>query len=89
MRRNLIVAAVAILIVIGLAVAAYVYFSRGARVAVAPAGSPSLPVAGQTSGASGASGAPQTITGAPVTVSARLVKISAGPVVLGVAVVDR
>jgi len=93
MRRNLIIAAIALLIVIGLGVAIYVYFSRGARVAVAPAGSPSLPVAGQkTPGAgttSGVSGAPQTITSAPVTVSARLVKISAGPVVPGMAVVDR
>lgn len=93
MRRNLIIAAVALLVVIGLAVAAYVYFSRGARVAVAPEGSASLPVAGQkTPGAgttSGTSGAPQTIASAPVTVSARLVKISAGPVVPGAAVVDR
>lgn len=93
MRRNLIIAAVAVLLVIGLAVAGYVYFTRGARVAVAPEGSPSLPVAGQkTPGAgttSGTSGAPQTIASAPVTVSARLVKISAGPVVPGMAVVAR
>jgi hypothetical protein len=91
MRRNLIIAAVAMLAVIGLAVAAYVYFSRDARVAVAPAGSASLPVAGQTpgAGASGTTGTPQTVPGTPVTVSARLVKISAGPVVPGAAVVNK
>jgi hypothetical protein len=92
MRRNLIIAAVALLIVIGLAMAAYAYFPRGARVAVAPEGSASLPVAGKTpsaGNASGTSGAPQTIPGTPVTVSAWLVKISAGPVVPGVAVVNR
>ena len=93
MRRNLIIAAIALLIVIGLAVAAYVYFSRTTSVTVAPAGSASLPVAGQKMPSAGTtsvvSDASQTISGAPIMVSARLVKISAGPVVPGVAVIDR
>lgn len=90
MRRNLIIAAVALLLVVGLGVTAYVYFSSGTRVAVAPKGGASLPVAGQKAANGGtAAGGSTTGGGTPVAVSARLVKISAGPVVPGMAVVDR
>lgn len=90
MRRNLIIAAVALLLVIGLGVTAYVYFSSGTRVAVAPKGGASLPVAGQKAANGGtAAGGSTTGGGTPVAVSARLVKISAGPVVPGMAVVDK
>lgn len=90
MRRNLIIAAVALLLIVGLSVAAYVYFSSGTRVAVAPKGGASLPVAGQKTGGGGTTaGGDTTGGGAPVVVSARLVKISAGPVVPGMAVIDR
>lgn len=91
MRRNLVIAAIALLAVIGLAVMAYVYFSSGTRVAVAPKGSAnSLPVAGRTTTGGGtATGGGATGGGTPVAVSARLVKISVGPVVPGMAVIDR
>ena len=90
MRRNLIIAAVALLLIIGLGAAAHVYFSSGTRVAVAPNGGAGLPVAGQQSaGAGTAAGGGVVSGGTPVVVSARLVKISAGPVVPGMTVIDR
>lgn len=89
MRRTYIIAVVALLLIVGLGVAAYVYFSSGTRVEVAPKGGAGLPVAGQKAAGSGATAGGGTAGGAPVVVSARLVKISGGPVVPGMAVIDR
>lgn len=87
MRRNVLIAAL-VIVVLGLLVLAYFMFFTGSPgVAVAPTGSAELPVAGQ-----GAPDTPQTTTptaptGSPTVVSARLVQISKGPVVPGEAVV--
>lgn len=90
MRRNLIIAAVSLLFVVGLGVAAYIYFSSGTRVAVTPKGGAGLPMVGQKAAGGGTAASGSTTGGgAPVVVSARLVKISAGPVVPGMSVIDR
>ena len=92
MRRTLIIAVIA-LIILGLGAGAYFFFFQSAPgVAVtAPGGSASLPSAGQTSAPStGGSGAPSLAPSvSPVAVTARLVEISAGPVVPGEAAVDQ
>ncbi|MBI5405624.1 hypothetical protein HY972_01110 [Candidatus Kaiserbacteria bacterium] len=92
MRRTLIIAA-AVIVLLGAGVAAYFYFfGKPAGIAVAPAGSANLPVAGQAapSAESTPSTATPTAAPSPVTaVSARLVKISAGPAVPAAVVVDR
>ncbi len=93
MRRTLIITAIVVLL-LGASIAAYFYASSGtATVAVAPAGSASLPVAGQTAPGtiSTANTEPSLAPGAPsapVSVSARLVQISTGPIVPGESVVD-
>ena len=92
MNRIIVIAASAI-VILGLAAFGYFYFLTGPSVEVAPDGTTTLPVAGQTpgdgSGQGGASGTP-TITspGTPVTVTSRLVQISAGPVVPGAVLTD-
>ena len=88
MGRNLIIGAI-VIVVLGLGVAVYVmFFSSDAGVAVAPAGSTSLPVAGQGAPFTGATSTASLPTNTPTTVSARLVQISKGPVVPGEVVVD-
>ncbi len=91
MQRNLIIVAAAIVLV-GVGIAVYfIFFAGSAGVTVAPAGSTSLPVAGQGTpvGGDSASSTPQGPVGTPIAVSARLVKISSGPVVPGEAVVNK
>ncbi|MHB0865856.1 MAG: hypothetical protein ACYC1Y_03090 [Minisyncoccota bacterium] len=93
MRRILIILAI-VIVLLGLAVLAYVsFFMNSPHVAVAPAGTTSLPVAPQgpsntDSTASTATTDTPSPVNSPVAVSARLVEISAGPVVQGEAVVD-
>lgn len=94
MRRTLAIITI-VVVLLGAGVAAYFYFSSGTpAVTVAPTGSTSLPVAGQTAvGTTGAgvSTEPSLAPGAPsapVSVSARLVQISTGPIVPGESVVD-
>ncbi|HUY05444.1 MAG TPA: hypothetical protein VMV62_01865, partial [Candidatus Paceibacterota bacterium] len=94
MRRTLITTSI-IVVLLGASVVAYFYLSSGSpTVTVAPTGSASLPVAGQTApGTTGAgvSTEPSLAPGAPsapVSVSARLVQISTGPIVPGESVVD-
>ena len=90
MRRTLIIAAIA-LVILGLGVAAYFYFFTGsAGVAVAPSGTANLPTAGEGALPTiGNSATPNAVPGTPVAVSSRLVKISAGPIVPGEAVINR
>ncbi len=92
MRRYLIIAALAI-VVLGAGVVAYFYFFANAPgVTVAPGAGANLPTAGQETTPASAGQAPASSVSlsapSPVVVSARLVKISAGPVVPGEAVVD-
>lgn len=88
MQRTLTIAAV-VLVILGLGVAAYFYFFTGtADIAVAPAGSTSLPVAGQGTPVTEATTTTSLSPGTPTTISARLVQISKGPVVPGEVVVD-
>lgn len=89
MQRNLIIGAVAV-VIIGLGVWAYfAFFTGGPAVTAIPSGT-SLPSAGQTGVQPSGTGAPSLSGGSGVTiVSPRLVKISAGPVALGEAVVTK
>src|ERR1035437_4698113 len=69
----------------------FLFFKNTPSVTVAPAGSTSLPIAGQTTpqASTGATtGTPNTSFGTPVAVTARLVQISVGPVVPGEVVTD-
>lgn len=91
MNRNLIIAAIA-LVVLGLGAFVYFFFfASSPGVAVTPAGTTSLPLAGQapTSGGKVAGGGVPNISspGTPVVVTNRLIQISAGPVVPGAAIV--
>ena len=96
MRRLLIIAAVAILL-LGLGIIAYFYFFAGGSAGVevtVPSSNVRLPSAEQgtapaTGTTAGGGGTQNEPTNAPVAVSARLVKISAGPVVPGAAVVSK
>lgn len=90
-RRFTIIGALAAVVIIGIGIAAYVFYSSGARVSVAPEGGVGLPVAGKSasSGAGPSSGDAANSAASPVAVSARLVKVSAGPVVPGASVVSR
>ncbi|MFZ2167763.1 MAG: hypothetical protein WAV50_02740 [Minisyncoccia bacterium] len=96
MQRNLIIAAIALVVILGLGTGAYFLFFEGKpSVSVAPTGS-SLPSAGQVTqstgtgnGSSEPGGSGTGITNAPVAVSGRLVQISAGPVVPGMVVTDK
>lgn len=86
MRRTLIIGAV-VIVLAGIGVGAYFYFFSGSPgVAVAPAGSTILPVAGQNTPTTTQTPSP---VAEPVAVSARLVKISAGPVVPGEVVINK
>ncbi len=93
MQRTLIIAAIAIA-VLGLGAFVYFFFFTGSPgVAVAPTGTTSLPLAGQTASntsgnTSGATVPNISSPGTPVVVTNRLIQISVGPVVPGVAVVD-
>lgn len=86
MRRSSIIAAI-VIVLVGIGTFVYfTYFTGSAGIAVAPAGSTSLPVAGQGTSLSGgtATGLSTTTSpGVPIAVGARLVKISEGPVVPG------
>ena len=94
MRRTLIIAGIAV-VILGLGIGAYFYFSPSVPgvTVTAPSGNTNLPSAGQTGVPStGSSGTPSfapSVSASPVAVSARLVKISTGPVVPGEAVVTR
>lgn len=91
--NRIIVIAASTIVILGLAAFGYFYFLTSPSVEVAPDGTTTLPVAGQTpgdgSGQGSSSGTP-TITspGTPVTVTSRLVQISAGPVVPGAMLTD-
>ena len=88
MQRTLTIIAI-VTVLAGAGIAAYFYFFTGAAdIAVAPAGSTTLPVAGQGTPVTGATSTPSLSPGTPITVSARLVQISKGPVVPGEVVVD-
>ena len=91
MQRTLIIGAIAVgIILIGVAVY-FIFFAGSAGVTVAPEEGANLPVAGQGTLPSEDDEIPpfsDTIN-MPVSVSTRLVKISAGPVVPGVAVVNK
>ena len=88
MQRTLTIIAI-VTVLAGAGIAAYFYFFTGtADIAVAPAGSTTLPVAGQGTPVTGATSTPSLSPGTPITVSARLVQISKGPVVPGEVVVD-
>lgn len=91
MRRNLIIAATSVAVILALAALVYFYFFTGPSVEVAQDGTTSFPVAGQTSsgtsGQGGAGGVPTISSpGTPTVITNRLVQISAGPVVPGAAV---
>ena len=87
MRRALLVIAIVVVLLGGGVWAYFSFFASAPGIAVAPAGSATLPSAGQTN-APGTAFATAAATSSPTPVSARLVKISAGPVVPGEAVVD-
>lgn len=94
MNRTLIITSI-VVVLLGASVAAYFYFSSGTpTVTVAPTGSTSLPVAGQTTPnttGTAANTEPSLVPGAPsapVDVSQRLVQISTGPIVPGESVID-
>jgi hypothetical protein len=88
MRRTLIIIAI-VIVLLGIAVAAYVYFARTPSVIVTPQGGNDLPIAGE---ATPGVGEEQAGTAVPsdtsVPMSARIVKISAGPIVPGEVVVN-
>lgn len=93
MRRNLIIAAV-VIVVLGLGAALYfLFFTGSASVTTAPGTVSTLPVAGPGATPSGGGEGTQTTstiaTGVPTSVGARLVKITAGPVVPGEIVVRK
>lgn len=92
MQRTLIIAG-SVIVILGLATFGYFYFFTGPSVEVAPDGTTTLPLAGQTptdNGGQGSTSGTPTITspGTPVTVTNRLVQISTGPVVPGAVVTD-
>ena len=92
MQRTIIIAAIAIA-VLGLGVFVYFYFfTSSPGVTVTPAGTTSLPLAGQTptptSNTSGTTVPTISSPGTPVVVTNRLIQISIGPVVPGAAVID-
>lgn len=88
MRRNLIIAAIAV-VVIGVGVAVYFIFFTGGTPGVTTTPGTGLPTAGQgVPPITTTPAAPAAVPGAPTAVSARLVKISAGPVVPGEAVIN-
>lgn len=89
MRRSLIIIATVIVLVGVGAFVYFTYFTGSPGVAVAPAGSAGLPIAGQGAPTDGQATTPNTPTGTPVAISARLVQISKGPVVPGEMVVYR
>jgi hypothetical protein len=93
MQRTLLIIA-AVVVILGIGAFAYFYFlTSSPGVAVAPEGSTSLPLAGQTamngSAATGSTTIPVISSpGTPVAISNRLIQISAGPVVPGAAIID-
>lgn len=92
MNRNLIIAAIA-LVLIGVGAFVYFFFFTGSpEVAVTPGGTASLPLAGQVpapvGNTSGATVPNISSPGTPVAVTNRLVQISVGPVVPGAAIID-
>ncbi|MFI5260259.1 MAG: hypothetical protein ACHQU0_00460 [Candidatus Paceibacteria bacterium] len=93
MNRTYLIATIALVVMLVLGIGAYFLFFTGSpTVTVAPAGSASLPVAGQgtvgTGGSTTSTTSPNTPVNVPAVAGTRLVQITAGPVVAGESVVD-